>query len=109
MIHQAQHDLAQTLATAGERAVMFHARGGSIARGGGRIEALVHAAPAGAVDGGLRIREQGATIRQGYGLRPIAIRTLDRAFNSLSLPTAASPPGPLPPRPAHQLEIAALL
>jgi len=47
MIHQAQHDLAQVLATAGERAVIFHARGGSIARGGGRVEALVHAAPPG--------------------------------------------------------------
>src|SRR2546429_3710081 len=41
MIHQAQRHLAQALATAGERAVMFHARGGSIARGGGRIDALV--------------------------------------------------------------------
>jgi len=109
MIHQAQHDLAQALATAGERAVMFHARGGSIARGGGRIEALVHAAPAGAVDGVLRIREQGATIRQGYGLRPIAMRTLERAFNALSLTTAASRRGQLPPDSAEQLEISALL
>jgi len=109
MIHQAQHDLAQALATAGERAVMFHARGGSIARGGGRIEALVHAAPAGAVDGVLRIREQGATIRQGYGLRPIAMRTLERAFNALSLTTAACRRGQLPPDSAEQLEISALL
>ncbi|TLY90553.1 MAG: phosphoenolpyruvate carboxylase [Gammaproteobacteria bacterium] len=109
MIHQAQRDLAQALATAGERAVMFHARGGSIARGGGRIEALVHAAPAGAVDGVLRIREQGATIRQGYGLRPIAMRTLERAFNALSLTTAASRRGQLPPDSAEQLEIAALV
>ena len=109
MIHQAQRDLAQALATAGERAVMFHARGGSIARGGGRIEALVHAAPAGAVDGVLRIREQGATIKQGYGLRPIAMRTLERAFNALSLTTAAHRRGQLPPDSAEQLEIAALL
>jgi phosphoenolpyruvate carboxylase len=109
IIHQGQHDLAQVLATAGERAVMFHARGGSIARGGGRIEALVRAAPAGAVDGVLRIREQGATIKQGYGLRPIAMRTLERAFNALSLTTAAYRRGQLPPDSAEQLEIAALL
>jgi phosphoenolpyruvate carboxylase len=109
MIHQAQHDLAQALATAGERAVMFHARGGSIARGGGRVEALVHAAPAGAVDGVLRIREQGATIKQGYPLRPIAMRTLERAFNALSLTTAACRREQLPPDSAEQLEIAALL
>jgi len=109
VIHQAQHELAQVLATAGERAVIFHARGGSIARGGGRIEALVHAAPAGAVDGVLRIREQGATIKQGYGLRPIAMRTLERAFNALSLTTAACRRGELAPDSADQLEIAALL
>ncbi len=83
LIHQAQRDLARVLASAGERAVMFHARGGSIARGGGRIEALVRAAPTGAIDGVLRVREQGATIKQGYGLRPIAMRTLERAFNAL--------------------------
>jgi len=57
----------------------------------------VHAAPAGAVDGVLRIREQGATIRQGYGLRPIAMRTLERAFNALSLTTSACRRGQLPP------------
>src|SRR4029077_1482981 len=88
-IHQAQGDLARVLAAAGEQHVLFHARGGSVARGGGRIEAIVNSAPAGAVNGVLRIREQGATVKQGYGLRPIAMRTLERAFNALSLTTAA--------------------
>ncbi|HEY0767698.1 MAG TPA: phosphoenolpyruvate carboxylase [Steroidobacteraceae bacterium] len=109
IIHQAQHELAQVLAAAGEQPVMFHARGSSIARGGGRLEALVRAAPAGAVDGVLRIREQGATVKQGYGLRPIAMRTLERAFNALSLTTAARRRGQLPPDSAEHLEIAALL
>ncbi len=108
-IHQAQNDLAQVLAAAGERPVLFHARGGSVARGGGRIEAIVKAAPPGAVDGVLRIREQGATVKQGYGLRPIAMRTLERAFNALSLATAARRRGLLPPEEAADLEIAALL
>src|SRR5260370_15593254 len=75
VIHQPQHDLARGLATARQRAVILHARGGSIARGGGRIEALVHAAPAGAVDGGLRIPDPGATTKQPSGLPPIAMRT----------------------------------
>src|SRR6202034_1294843 len=90
MIHQAQRDLARVLTAAGEQPVLFHARGGSLARGGGRIESIVRAAPAGAVDGVLRIREQGATVKQGYGLRPIAMRTLERAFNALSLTTSAA-------------------
>ena len=89
-IHQAQRSLAQVLAAAGDRTVVFHARGGSPARGGGRIDAIVMAAPAGAVNGVLRIREQGETIKQGYALRPIAMRTLERAFNALSLTTSAA-------------------
>jgi phosphoenolpyruvate carboxylase len=108
-IHQAQHDLAQVLASAGERHVLFHARGGSAARGGGRIGSLVRAAPAGAVDGVLRVREQGATVKQGYGLRPIAMRTLERAFNALSLTTAAARRGRLPPDDPAWVQIAALL
>src|SRR5438270_2280035 len=94
---------------AGEHALVFHARGGSIARGGGRVEALVRAAPAGAVDGTLRIREQGATVKQGYGLRPIAMRTLERAFNALALTTAARRRGELRPDSAAHLELAAVL
>jgi phosphoenolpyruvate carboxylase len=108
-IHQAQHELAQALASAGVRHVLFVGRGGSLARGGGRVEALVKAAPAGAIDAVLRIREQGATVKQGYGLRPIAMRTLERAFNALALTTAAQRRGELPADAAEQLEIAALL
>ncbi|HXW74258.1 MAG TPA: phosphoenolpyruvate carboxylase [Steroidobacteraceae bacterium] len=108
-IHKAQHELARVLGAAGERHVLFHARGASVARGGGRIESIVRAAPAGAVDGVLRIREQGATIRQGYGLRPIAMRTLERAFNALSLSTAAVRRAELPPDAPAWLEMAACL
>jgi phosphoenolpyruvate carboxylase len=109
VIHEAQRELARVLSSAGEQTVVFHARGSSIARGGGRIEALVKAAPSGAVDGVLRIREQGATVKQGYGLRPIAMRTLERAFNALSLTTAAQRRGTLPPDAPQHLECAALL
>jgi phosphoenolpyruvate carboxylase len=109
IIHQAQRELARVLGAAGELPVLFHARGGSVARGGGRIEAIVKAAPAGAIDGVLRIREQGATIKQGYGLRPIAMRTLERAFNALSLTTSALRRGELQPDSPGHLEIAALL
>jgi phosphoenolpyruvate carboxylase len=109
IIHEAQRELARVLGSAGEQTVVFHARGSSIARGGGRIEALVKAAPAGAVDGVLRLREQGATVQQGYGLRPIAMRTLERAFNALSLASAAQRRGRLQPDDPAQLECAALL
>ena len=90
-IHQAQRSIAGMSGHNGERYVVFHARGGSVARGGGRIDALVKSSPAGTLDGTLRVREQGETVKQGYGLRPIAMRTLERAFNALSLATVSSP------------------
>jgi phosphoenolpyruvate carboxylase len=82
---RAQAALSTSLAAANERSVIFHARGGSIARGGSRIDALVRTAPAGSVNGVLRLTEQGEVINQSYGLKPIAMRTLERAFNSLAL------------------------
>jgi phosphoenolpyruvate carboxylase len=82
--HRAQADLSEALAAANERHVIFHARGGSIARGGSRVDTLVRTAPAGTVNGVLRMTEQGEVINQGYGLKPIAMRTLERAFNALT-------------------------
>ena len=108
-IHQAQRDLAHVLAAAGEQHVLFHARGGSMARGGGRIDALVRAAPAGAVNGVLRISEQGETVNQSYGLRPIAMRTLERAFNALASRRPRCAAATARRRRAAQLECAALL
>jgi phosphoenolpyruvate carboxylase len=109
LTHQAQADLVRVLAAAGEQPVLFHARGGSVARGGGRIESIVKAAPAGTIDGVLRIREQGSTVKQGYGLRPIAMRTLERAFNALCLATAATRADRAATESAAHLEVAALL
>ena len=107
--HQAQRALAQTLAAADERHVVFHARGGSIARGGGRVDALVKGAPAGAVNGVLRLTEQGESVQQGYGLRPIAMRTLERAFSALTLATSSAQRGMLAPDLPKYLECAELL
>jgi phosphoenolpyruvate carboxylase len=104
--HQAQRALAQTLAAADERHVVFHARGGSVARGGGRIDALVKAAPAGAINGVLRLTEQGEAVEQSYGLRPIAMRTLERALSALSLSTSAANRGMLAPDAPSHLECA---
>ncbi len=63
----------------------MHARGGSIALGGGRIDALVRSAPADVVSPVLRIHRAGPWVSQSYGLQPIALRTLERAFSALAL------------------------
>ena len=85
----AQRGLAAALGEAQEKHLIFHARGGSIARGGSRIDAVVRTMPASAVNGVLRITEQGEVINQNYGLRPIAMRTLERAFSSMVLAMSA--------------------
>jgi phosphoenolpyruvate carboxylase len=100
---RAQADLSAALAAANERHVVFHARGGSIARGGSRIDALVRTAPAGTINGVLRLTEQGEVINQSYGLQPIAMRTLERAFNALTLALGGA--GPVAPSP-EQMQFA---
>jgi phosphoenolpyruvate carboxylase len=99
--YRAQIALTGALSGADERHVIFHARGGSVPRGGGRIDALVRAAPPETVNGVLRLTEQGEVINQNYGLRPIALRTLERAFHALAIGTIASQRGAAgPPRAA---------
>jgi phosphoenolpyruvate carboxylase len=87
--YQAQRALAAALNSAQDRHVLFYSRGGSIPRGGGRIDALLRAAPAESVSGVLRFTEQGDGIAQNFGLRANAMRTLERAFNTLTLATLA--------------------
>jgi phosphoenolpyruvate carboxylase len=87
--YEAQRDLAATFAAAGQAAQVQHARGGSIPRGGSRLDAMIRAAPPDTVDGSLRITEQGEIISQNYGLNSNALRTLERAFGVLGIATLA--------------------
>ncbi len=94
----AQTEVLQAARDAGIQVLIFHARGGTPARGGGRTENLVEAVPHGAIRGVLRLTEQGEVVNQSYGLRPIAMRTLERTFASVALATAhAAGQAPVPP------------
>jgi phosphoenolpyruvate carboxylase len=64
---------------------VFHGRGGTAGRGGGRIDTLLRASPAGVFRGTLRVTEQGEVVNNGYGLRPIAMRTFEQSFGAASL------------------------
>jgi phosphoenolpyruvate carboxylase len=68
--------------------LIFHGRGGTPPRGGGRTEHLVESLPAGAMRGILRLTEQGEVVNQSYSLRPLAMRTLERTFASVALASA---------------------
>jgi len=87
--YRAQRGLTRALRGAREGHVLFYSRGGSIARGGGSIDAVLRAAPAESVSGVLRFTEQGEGISQNYGLRPTAMRTLERTFGTLAQATLA--------------------
>jgi len=88
-VYEAQRDLAQSLSAAGQPAVIYHARGGSVARGGLRLDELIRAAPPDTIDGALHVTEQGETLSQSYGLKSNALRTLERACGTLAIATQA--------------------
>jgi phosphoenolpyruvate carboxylase len=93
----AQIQLLDAARDAGITVGLFHGRGGTPPRGGGRTEDLVEAAPNGAIRGVLRLTEQGEVVNQSYGLRPIAMRTLERTFAAVALATAHSDEPQAPP------------
>ncbi len=107
--YDAQRSLDVAAARAGVPIHLQHARGGSTARGGARLDALVRIAPADTVDGLLSITEQGETINQNYGLRVTALRTLERAFGVLGLATLARRKGTAAKESAAHHELAARL
>src|SRR6202046_3077657 len=90
----AQVQLLDAARDAGINLLIFHGRGGTPARGGGRTEHLVESLPRGAMQGVLRLTEQGEVVNQSYSLRPIAMRTLERTFASVALATAQAAPTP---------------
>lgn len=86
LVRKAQEQLFAAADEAGINLTLFHGRGG------GRTEVLVRSGPEGARRGRLRIIEQGELLKEKYGLRPIALRVFEQAFNALSLAAAGITP-----------------
>jgi phosphoenolpyruvate carboxylase len=87
LLKQTQSALVQVLDDAGVEFTLFHGRGGTISRGGGKTHAAVLGSPPGAIRGRLRAIEQGELVSVKYGVRGIAIRTLEQAIGSVALAT----------------------
>jgi phosphoenolpyruvate carboxylase len=77
-LQRAQVELLEVAAESGIRLTFFHGRGGSIIRGGGKTTRALEAAPRGSVDGRLRVTEQGEVIHRKYGIRALALRSLEQ-------------------------------
>jgi phosphoenolpyruvate carboxylase len=87
-LQNAQIMLAEAVESEGVELTLFHGRGGTISRGGSKTHVAVLGAPPGTVNGRLRVTEQGEIINEKYGLRGIALRTLEQVTGSVALATA---------------------
>lgn len=87
-LHETQARLAQTCRRAGVEFRLFHGRGGTIGRGGGRANQAILSQPPGSMNGRIRFTEQGEVVSFRYSLAPIAHRHLEQIVNAVLLSTA---------------------
>jgi phosphoenolpyruvate carboxylase len=86
-LYRAQADLVRALDAGGVELTLCHGRGGTISRGGGKTHAAVVGAPPDAIRGRLRATERGGMVNAKYGLRGIAVRTLEQSVSAVALAT----------------------
>jgi phosphoenolpyruvate carboxylase len=94
-LQRAQVELLEVAADTGIKLTFFHGRGGSISRGGGKTTDAVDASPRGSIDGRLRVTEQGEVIHRKYGIRALALRSLEQATGAV-LRSSLRPRAPEP-------------
>ncbi len=82
-LQQAQVELLGVAAEHGVQLNFFHGRGGSISRGGTKTTHAVDASPRGSIGGRLRVTEQGEVIHRKYGIRALALRSLEQAAGAV--------------------------
>jgi phosphoenolpyruvate carboxylase len=76
-LYRAELDLVESARKTGIRLRLFHGRGGTVGRGGGPSYDAILAQPPGAVNGSLRLTEQGEVIAAKYAEPRVAHRNLE--------------------------------
>lgn len=76
-LYQAEIGLVDVFAKHGVKIRLFHGRGGSVGRGGGSSYHAILGQPPGAVDGRIRLTEQGEVIAAKYGIKSLGRRNLE--------------------------------
>ena len=90
-LYEAQRDLVAVADLAAVPLTLFHGRGGTASRGGSKPRSAILAEPPGAVRGRLRLTEQGEIIHAKYGLRDIALRTVELMAGAILEASLPSP------------------
>lgn len=101
-IFRAQETLAWLAGERGVELTVFHGRGGSAGRGGGPTYAAILAQPPHAVDGRLKLTEQGETIAFKYGVPGLARRNLEATLSATLLTAFADRASPHAPDGARE-------
>ena len=96
-LYRAESALSEVADRAGVELTLFHGRGGTPSRGGSKPRAGILAQPPGVIHGRLRLTEQGEIIHAKYGLRGIALRTLELMTGAVLEASATGGAGAGPP------------
>ena len=96
-LYTAQQALAEMCVAHGVKLELFHGRGGSIGRGGGPTNRAILSQPPNALQGPIKITEQGEVIAYRYGNEAIARRHLQQVMNAVL--TALGTPSTVEVRP----------
>lgn len=95
-LYRAELGLVEVFAKHGVRIRLFHGRGGSVGRGGGPSYQAILAQPRGAVQGQIRLTEQGEVIAAKYGNAEVGRRNLE-VILAATLVATADPSASEPP------------
>ncbi len=88
-LQSAMREIAAVSAETGIPIRLFHGRGGTVGRGGGRASQAILSQPKGAFNGSIRFTEQGEVISFRYSLPAIAHRHLEQIVSACLLATAS--------------------
>jgi phosphoenolpyruvate carboxylase len=82
-LHLAQDALGRVCREQGVDLRLFHGRGGTVGRGGGRANRAILSTPASVQNGRIRFTEQGEVISFRYGLPDVARRHLEQIVSAV--------------------------